>query len=213
MFSQFRIPRIPAFSLALALVLQTNAAPRQDEKTENSPAQHAMGTRQKVNGIPNFGQVSETLYRGALPNTAGLEALKKMGVNIVIDMRRGHDQLEEDTVAKLGMQYMSIPSRCPFPQDEPVARFLAVIEQNRDKKVFVHCRLGEDRTGLAVAAYRIAEQGWSADEADNEMKAFGFSTMHEMICPGLQTYEETFPERLKKNPAFHKLSPQNGTAK
>jgi len=165
-----------------------------------------MGTRIKVNGIPNFGQVSDNLYRGALPNNTGLEALKKMGINIVIDMRRGHDPNEESRVQQLGMTYVSIPSRCPYPQDGPIALFLQVVEKNPAKKIFVHCRLGDDRTGIAVASYRIAEQGWNADEARKEMQVFGFSTLHNVICPGMMGYEASLPKRLKSDPAFQQLS-------
>jgi protein tyrosine/serine phosphatase len=104
------------------------------------------------------------------------------------------------------MQYISIPAHCPFPRDKPWARFLEVIRENRGRKVFVHCRLGDDRTGLAVAVYRIADEGWSADEALREMKAFGFSGVHHMICPGMAAYVRRFPERLKIDPAFRKLA-------
>jgi len=164
-----------------------------------------MGIHLKTGGIPNFGHVTPNLYRGAQPNAEGIAALKKMGVDLVVDLRGGRSAQEEVAVTKLGMQYVSIPSHCPFPKDEPWAKFLKVIEQNPGKKIFVHCRLGDDRTGMAVASYRIAEEGWSADEALKEMKAFGFSTVHHAMCPGLEEYEEKFPERVKKSPAFREL--------
>jgi tyrosine-protein phosphatase SIW14 len=166
-----------------------------------------MGTRLKAKGIPNFGEVTPTLYRGALPSTAGIESLKELGVNVVIDLRGSANKDEEATVTKLGMQYISIPSHCPFPQDEPFAKFLRVVRENPGKKVFVHCRLGDDRTGMAVAAYRMAEEGWSADEAMKEMKAFGFSAVHHAICPGLADYEGGFPQRLKTSQVFKELQP------
>jgi protein tyrosine phosphatase (PTP) superfamily phosphohydrolase (DUF442 family) len=152
--------------------------------------------------------VTPDLYRGGQPGADGLEALSKMGVKIVVDLRGGHSKVEEAAVTKLGMQYISIPSHCPFPSDKPWARFLAVMRENQGKKVFVHCRLGDDRTGIAVATYRISEEGWSADEALNEMRKFGFSSVHHVICPGLTGYVEGFPERLKTSPAFRELPPK-----
>jgi protein tyrosine/serine phosphatase len=166
-----------------------------------------MGTRLNAKGLPNFGAVAPNLYRGALPRNEGFEELKKLGVNVVVDMR-GKSKDEEAAVRKLGMEYISIPSHCPFPNDGTFAKFLRVIRENPGKKVFVHCRLGDDRTGMAVAAYRMAEEGWSADEAMKEMKAFGFSTLHRAICPGMADYEEKFPERLKTSTAFKELRPQ-----
>ena len=55
--------------------------------------------------------------------------------------------------------------------DDIIARFLKIIEENPDKKIFVHCRVGVDRTGVAVASYRIAKEGWSPEEAMKENAA------------------------------------------
>lgn len=161
-----------------------------------------MGTRLKAKGIPNFAEVTPNLYRGAQPTHEGFEALQKLGINIVVDLRGTASKDEESAVTKLGMQYISIPSHCPYPKDDPFAKFLRVIRDNQGKKVFVHCRLGDDRTGMAVAAYRMADEGWSADEAMSEMTAFGFSSSHHAICPGLAAYEKSFPKHLQTNPAF-----------
>jgi hypothetical protein len=80
-----------------------------------------------------------------------------------------------------------------------------LIRQNPGKKVFVHCRLGDDRAGMTIAAYRMAEQGWSAPEAMKEMQAYGFSQSHHFICPGLSSYEASFPRRFRNSSAFSEL--------
>jgi len=54
-------------------------------------------------------------------------------------------------VRRHGMQYVAIPWHCPFPRDETFARFLRLMRDNPNKKVFVHCRLGDDRTGMMIA--------------------------------------------------------------
>jgi hypothetical protein len=82
------------------------------------------------------------------------------------------------------------------------ASFLDVVKENRGKKIFVHCRLGDDRSGMMVAAYRIANEGWTADEAMSEMQKFGFSRAHHFICPTLASYEKSFPQHLKSNLVF-----------
>lgn len=193
-----------ALTAALILGLVGAAAP-QSETPSTPPAQHSMGSRKHYVGLPNFGEVTPNLYRGGQPGADGLETLKKMGVSIVIDMRSTKSSHEESVVSGLGMRYISIPWHCPFPSDSVFAGFLKVIEQNRDKKIFVHCRLGDDRTGMAIASYRMAEEGWSTAEALNEMRVFGFSSAHHAICPTLATYERHFPDHLKSNPAFKDL--------
>jgi len=152
------------------------------------------------------------LFRGGQPGVDGLEALEKMGVSIVVDMRGSKSSHEEIAVSKLGMQYVAIPWHCPFPADPVFARFLKLIEDNPGKKIFVHCRLGDDRTGMAIAAYRMAEEGWSADEALQEMKMFGFTAAHHAICPMLGFYEKHFPEHLKTNPDLEALRPPAAAA-
>jgi tyrosine-protein phosphatase SIW14 len=207
MTPKIHIAQAAAFALLLSFALCVGAAPYQTDQAKPPAAEHAMGTRMKAKGISNFGEVTPNLYRGAQPSSEGLEALKQLGVNLVVDLRGSASKDEETAAAKLGMQYVSIPSHCPFPKDEPFAKFLRVLRENPGKKAFVHCRLGDDRTGMAVAAYRMAQEGWSADEAMKEMRTFGFSAMHHAMCPGLAGYEEDFPQRLKTSRAFKELQP------
>jgi tyrosine-protein phosphatase SIW14 len=181
--------------------------------SSTSKASHTLGRKLTNKNIPNFGQVTPNLYRGGQPTPEGMKALKKLGVDIVVDMRGGRQETENKIADKLGMRYISIPSHCPFPTDKPWAQFLAVIRDNPDRKIFVHCRLGDDRTGLAIASYRIADEGWTAAEALNEMQSFGFTGVHHAICPGLESYVKSFPERLKKNSAFKDLQTGAGKSK
>jgi len=167
-------------------------------------AESATGHKLQEKGIPNFGEITPTLYRGGQPNTDGYKALARMGINIVVDAHAA-SKSEEEKVQALGMRYVAIPWHCPWPRDKVFAKFLKLLHENKGKKIFVHCRLGDDRTGMMTAAYRMAEEGWSADEAMKEMRAFGFSQAHHYICPGLARYEREFPERLKNSPAFKGL--------
>jgi tyrosine-protein phosphatase SIW14 len=207
MTSFFRTARILFLTLLFGFTLHNAAAqtaPGATKEEAQTPAVRAIGRRLQEKGVPNFGEVTPTLYRGGLLNDAGLKALAKMGVKIVVDTR-AHDTAEEKTAQSLGMEYVAIPWHCPWPHDEVFATFLKLLHENKGKKVFVHCRLGDDRTGMMVAAYRMAEEGWTADEAMNEMKSFGFSRAHHFICPGLAGYEKEFPERLKSSAAFEGL--------
>ena len=202
----FRLQRLVIWALVLSFMAAPCELFCQAKSKGTAPlSQQSMGSRKDWTGLPNFGEVSPNLFRGGQPGVDGLESLKKMGVSIVVDMRSGPNNNEKRAVDKLGMKYVSIPWHCPFPTDEAFARFLKVVEDNPQKKVFVHCRLGDDRTGMAVAAYRMAEQGWSAEQALDEMEKFGFDWRHHLICPTLQSYEKSFPDRLKKNEVFKDL--------
>lgn len=47
---------------------------------------------------------------------------------------------------------------------------------NSNKAVLVHCKNGQDRTGLAIAMYRTIKQGWSCTQAIQEAKSLGYGT-------------------------------------
>jgi protein tyrosine/serine phosphatase len=155
--------------------------------------------------IPDFAEVSPTLYRGAQPRKHGFEALAKMGVQIVVDLRGDRDG-ERKEVTSLGMQYVPMHWECSFPKDRTFAEFLTLIRKNPGKKIFVHCRVGDDRTGMMIAAYRMADEGWSPKQAMKEMTEYGFNLPHRrLICPRLSEYEEHFPERFATKPEFEEL--------
>lgn len=207
----FRVPRILSlallFAVALNLYLCAAGALAQTKDENQSPKMRAIGRRLKEKGVSNFGEVTPNLYRGGLLNITGLKALAKMGITIVVDTH-ANDSSEEKAASNLGMQYVAIPWHCPWPKDQVFAKFLKLLRENKGKKVFVHCRLGDDRTGMMVAAYRMAEEGWTAEEAMNEMRSFGFSRAHHFLCPSLASYEREFPERLKTDPVFEEVRPR-----
>ncbi len=131
--------------------------------TSSSPAQHSRQNKSMHKNLPNFGEATTTLYRGGQPSRRGFRILANMGVNIVVDLRGSRDS-ERKIVTHLGMQYVALPWQCSFPKDKTFAQFLTLLRKNRGKKIFVHCRLGDDRTAMMIASYRMAEEGWSADK-------------------------------------------------
>ncbi len=160
--------------------------------------------RQELPGLRSFGQVTPTLYRGGRPTAEGLACLAKMGVSIVISTEGSFKDLRKP-VESLGMHYVSMFWECSFPRDNTFAKFLQLLRDNPGIKVFVYCHYGDDRTGMMIAAYRMAQQGWSAGEAKEEMKAFGFNFFHRRICTGLSKYEAHFPRHWREGHAFEKL--------
>ena len=209
---RFRSIKVLAAPLLLAItVCSGEERPHQPGSSESHPHFHLYRARQtgqkrRIQGISNFGEVTPRLFRGAQPDRKrGYEALARMGIDIVVDTRGNRTNSEGKEVRRHGMQYVAIPWHCPFPKDENFARFLRLMRDNPNKKVFVHGRLGDDRTGMMIAAYRLGAEGWTADEAMVEMREFGFNEAHHFICPGLASYEKEFPEHLRRDPVFRGL--------
>jgi protein tyrosine/serine phosphatase len=203
MFFFLRPVRTIAIIVVGCWLTLAGAQETQSHESSNNE-KHAMARRLEVEDLNNFAEVTPNLYRGAQPSSKGLHKLSKMGINIVVDLR-GDRAGERAAVEKLGMTYVAIPWHCPFPKDEAFAKFIALTRANPSKKIFVHCRLGDDRAGMTIASYRMAEQGWSAEEAMNEMESFGFTRSHHFICPSLAGYERDFPRRFKEDSAFKEL--------
>lgn len=137
---------------------------------EQRPARWAVPLQRP--GLPNLYEVSDTLYRGAQPTAEGFRELKKMGVRTVVNLRSGHsDRLE---LAGTALGYVDIPMNVWDPDEEEILEFLRVAMDPARTPVFVHCEHGADRTGTACAAYRVAVEGWSVEEAVDEMVNGGF---------------------------------------
>ncbi len=198
-----RASQIPAADPGGCTPLEVDDTGSHSSGTDSNPAR-VIPPRQNFSGLQNFAQINPTLYRGGRPTEEGLACLAKMGVTIVISLEGKYKDLRKP-VERLGMQYVSMFWECSFPEDKTFAKFLQLLRDNPRKKVFVYCHYGDDRTSMMIAAYRIAEQGWSAKEAKEEMKAFGFNAFHRRICTGLSEYESHFPQHWREHEAFEKL--------
>jgi protein tyrosine phosphatase (PTP) superfamily phosphohydrolase (DUF442 family) len=128
-------------------------------------------------GILNFGKVSETLYRGAQPDAAGLTNLHRLGIKTVINLRLAGEGWKAEAVEAqaAGLVYTNVPLRgLGRPMQEQVKQVLSILE-TCPLPAFVHCEHGCDRTGTIVACYRIQHDGWSAEVAMREARQYGLS--------------------------------------
>lgn len=190
---------LPLTITLLAACIATSADQRPSKGSVSETTSTKPAPRVTVVGVSNFGIVTPNLYRGGQPKGTGYANLKKIGVDIVVDLRLSGKDTEKKNVTRAGMQYVAIPWHCFFPKDKVMAEFLEVLRENPDKKIFVHCRYGDDRTGMMIAAYRMAVERWTPEEAKKEMEKFGF---HRLVCPRLGPYEKDFPEHVKKSEDF-----------
>jgi tyrosine-protein phosphatase SIW14 len=130
----------------------------------------------EVPGVSNFHQVNEHVYRGAQPHGEGFAGLAKLGIKTVIDLRG--ERSEQTAVESSGMRYVRLPwSGYKAPDNSQIATVLGLLNDNSAWPVFVHCRRGADRTGTAIACYRIAHDHWSNQQALDEAKSFGMSPL------------------------------------
>ena len=212
MVNRLLFSRLCKTFLAVCLLF-TAPCPSHAQIVANAPAQPATAgvsfgapaEKLKLAGVPRAGKISDVLFRGAQPSLQGLAELKKLGITTIVDLRgnRGPVASERREVETLGMRFIDIPVLgWSAPSNEQVAQFLKLFKDDPQQKIFVHCYYGEDRSGVMVAAYRIAQQNWTADQAIAEMYSFGF---HYHLYPGMKSYVREFPASFAADPIFAPL--------
>lgn len=135
-------------------------------------------------GVPNLHRISKDLYRGAQPNAEGMKQLEKLGIKTVFNLR--FIISDRRKIKGTGLDYEHIRMTTLYAKTSDVVRFLKVVTDPKQTPVYVHCRYGIDRTGTMCAAYRIVVQGWSKEEAIEEMTQGNFA--HREVCPNLVNY-------------------------
>jgi protein tyrosine/serine phosphatase len=194
--SSFRASLLVALALSAPIVAASRAQAVQPRVAARTP---------RV-GLPHFGIVSDQLYRGAQPEAAGFAELKKLGIDIVVNLRHEPDWIarERALVEAQGMRYVSIPWRGKQdPKPEQAAEFLGVLRDNPDRKVFVHCQRGAERTGVMVACYRMSRENWTPEQALAEMETFRFRAGR---FAHLERFVREFPTLLLRDPFLRAIT-------
>jgi len=124
-----------------------------------------------------------SLWRGEQPSTEGANALISLGVKTVVNLELLHDDRAAFHAARSSTElvtyidYFRIPDWEPnakfFPEllDAHVANFIAIVK-TQEKPIYVHCRSGQNRTGVMVAAYRVLVEGVSIESAIAEVQRY-----------------------------------------
>lgn len=133
-----------------------------------SPAVLATSTGSRPAGIDNYHQVSPILYRSAMPEEQGFDALETSPIRSIVSLRWEADPA--DPTPEAGPRRIHIPIRTWKLTEDHIISFLKLVQDPANQPVLVHCKHGADRTGTMVAAYRIVVEGWSKEAALAEMR-------------------------------------------
>jgi protein tyrosine phosphatase (PTP) superfamily phosphohydrolase (DUF442 family) len=125
-------------------------------------------TAPQLSDIYNFLAVSDDLGTAGQPTAEQLAAVKEAGYDVVINLALGATPRdlphEADLVTGQGMEYIHIPVVFDNPTETDLARFFAAMDENHDKKRFVHC-IANMRVSAFVFLYRVLRQGMEPEEA------------------------------------------------
>ena len=148
--------------------------------------------------LKNFGKVNDNYYRGEQPSLEEFAQLKRFGVKTVIDLRKDMLPQAPEQARGAGLQYFNIPLKASrMATEEQTTYFLSLVNNPANWPVYVHCKGGRHRTGGMTAIYRITHDGWTADQAYQEMETYDFNNSI-FGGPGAQKkYIYTFYDRYK----------------
>lgn len=130
--------------------------------------------------LPNLAQVNANIYRGGQPTLKGLKLLQSKGIRTIIDLNDNEPELKQEILdtTNLGLSLISIPeSGLLAPHASDISRIEADLNDSSLYPIYIHCEHGKDRTGLAVALYRVQTEGWAPKKAHDEMMALGHSKL------------------------------------
>jgi tyrosine-protein phosphatase SIW14 len=171
---QKRVSTAAVRDLGLVMLLLAIAVAWPSPSPGSTAAAQVAGT--STTTLENFGKVNDNYYRGSQPRENEIEQLKRLGVKTIIDLRGDREPREAEWVSKAGMQYFNIPMKAARrATDKQTAYFLSLVNDPKNGPVYVHCKGGRHRTGALTAVYRITHDGWTADQAFDEMKRYDFN--------------------------------------
>ena len=119
-------------------------------------------------------KVSDGLTRGSrIDDPKGYEKLVKQGFKGIVDLTlEGTKDAKAGKAAGLNTLNVKILDNSA-PTQKQVKEFLDFATDPKNSPCYVHCEAGKGRTGVAVAAYRMAVEGWAPEKALAEAKKFG----------------------------------------
>jgi len=162
------------------------------QRTLTTPAATAV----QAAGLSNCYKLDAKLYRGAQPDEQGMRSLQAMGVKTLLDLRSSSRDVQ---LAKgTNLRLLHRPISAWNPRYEQLLAVQRELLQKDAQPVMLHCLHGADRTGVAVAVYRILHHGYSKQQAVEEMRHGGFG--HHAIFGGLSDFIlQLDVERLRRD--------------
>jgi protein tyrosine/serine phosphatase len=159
-----RMTRKGAPVLAILLSISSGVSAKNDAGAKPAPIH-----------IKNFGHINDKYYRGAQPIGRDYADLAAIGIKTVIDLQADGRYDEKAMVEHAGMKFYRIPlTTSKRPSDTAIAEFLNLVNDATNQPVYVHCAGGRHRTGVMTAVYRMTHDGWTAEQAYEEMKQYHF---------------------------------------
>lgn len=144
------------------------------EKKDSSQSPQCEAQKIELEGVPNFYQIDDHIYRCAQPTDKGFQNLEKFGIKTIINLRNFHSDDDEARGTKLNLERIRFNTW--RIKEQIIIDAMLMLEDKTRGPFVIHCMHGADRTGLICAMYRMLYQDWSKEEALAELTSdkFGY---------------------------------------
>lgn len=168
--------------------------------------------RAPYDGLRNFRAVEEQrLYRCGQPRPEQLaELIERYGLRTVIALRGrrdvddpdGWERDERAVCEQRGVHFVTLPCNHKHPPTaDQIETFLRIMRDAARLPALVHCRIGQQRTGMFCALYRVHVQGMAPEQALREMDEQGFGSGHRRHRALLESFKRYAEPRPMLGPA------------
>lgn len=143
------------------------------------------------------------LLRGGQPTAGGIMDLHMMGYKTIIKLNTEDLEMERSAAKLTGIKLVEAPLSgfwAPNKADEDKVQ--AILAEPTNRPIYIHCKYGKDRTGLAVALYRVAKDDWSLDAAHDEWMHWGHSWMLQDMDWYFKKWARPAPVLIQFQPSF-----------
>ncbi len=138
--------------------------------TTNLQRPATWATPVRSDNLRNFYKLDDRVYRSAQPDEKGFKELAAIGIRNVLSLRDYHS---DDDGRDSGLNLYRVKMEAGDVTPEQIVEALRIIRQ-AEGPVLIHCWHGSDRTGLVSAMYRIVFQGWTKENAIDELMNGGY---------------------------------------
>ena len=160
---------IKAISLLLILVSSISGCALSRVES-NRPVQWA--PQVQLRGAANLFKVTDYLYRSEQPTEEGMKNLERLGIKTIINLRPLYS--DSDAIKGTGLRVEELSVKVWHIEDVDVVRVLRIIRKRENGPFLIHCSHGADRVGVMIAMFRAVEQGWTKEDAIQEMVNGGY---------------------------------------
>ena len=129
--------------------------------------------------IRSYLQISERIATSGQPADGQFADIAKAGYELVVNLSPPYVKLNDREgflTTAAGMSYVQIPVELKAPKLRDLEFFLAVMDANRDRKIYVHCE-SNLRTSVFVYLYRVIRLGedeaWARSSLEQVWEPYG----------------------------------------